>query len=57
MQPFEEVVAQHSPVVMRVSLRLSVLPQAGQVSPLHIRAVKSATVTNPVSPVQSAQRQ
>ena len=24
------------------------LPQAGQVSPLHIRAVKSATVANPV---------
>ena len=42
---------------MRVSLMLSVLPQAGQVSIVTSWAVKSATVANPVSPMQSAQRQ
>src|SRR5258705_11423886 len=43
-------------VVMRISLRLSVLPQAGQVV-TGIEAVKSATAAKPSSPMQSAQRQ
>jgi hypothetical protein len=42
---------------MRVSLMVSVLPQAGQASTVNVWALKSATVANPVSPMQSAQRQ
>ena len=41
---------------MRVSLKLSVLPQDGQAT-AGIEAVKSATVAYPSSPMQSAQRQ
>jgi hypothetical protein len=36
---------------------VSVLPQAGQAVTAASWAVKSATVANPVSPMQSAQRQ
>jgi hypothetical protein len=46
-----------SPVVMRISLMVSVLPQAGQAAGAGAEAVKSATVAYPSLPMQSAQSQ